>query len=148
MTRGPGRRRVLLLFAVLAGLFLMHGLSAPSMHCMPMPMPMSSHAESAMPATMPSHADMLAHADMPAQADMATTVGDQQPTADHMQSGETCVPLRPEGLTGLFLALFLVVIALWRPGQPYVPHLIHPRWPHGPPRAGVDLLRTLSISRT
>ncbi|MEY9927613.1 hypothetical protein ABH926_002247 [Catenulispora sp. GP43] len=144
MAPGPGRRRVMLLFAVLAGLFLMHGLSAPSMHCMPMSMrmsvpvsmPVSSHMESAMPAAVPSHADA------------PTSVSEPQQTAAHMQAGESCVPLRPEGMSALFLALFLVVIALWQPGLPPVPRLVHSRWPHGPPRAGVDILHTLSISRT
>jgi len=130
MAAGRGRRRATLLFAVLGGLFLMHGLSAPSMHCMPMPM--SSHADSAMSGQMAA----------------ATTVSDAVPAADHMGSGDTCVPLRPEGLAGLFLALFLIVITLWRPRLPHAPRLIHPHWPHGPPRTGVQTLRTLSISRT
>jgi hypothetical protein len=120
----------MLLFTVLAGLFLMHGVSAPSMHGMPMPM--SSLSDSAMSVPMAG----------------ATTVSSEVPTADHMEACETCVPLRPEGTAGLFLALFLIVITLWRPRLPQAPRLIHPHWRHGPPRTGVQTLRALSISRT
>lgn len=142
MAAGRGRRRAMLLFAVLGGLFLMHGLSAPSMHCMPMPMPM--------PMSMPMPMPMSSHADsaMPAQMAAAATVSDAVPTTGHLEAGDTCIPLRPEGLAGLFLALFLIVITLWRPRLPHAPRLIHPHWPHGPPRTGVQTLRTLSISRT
>ena len=157
MAAGPRRRRVVLLFAVLAGLFLMHGLSAPSMHCMPMPT--SSHSDSAMtgmsavsdvsaPAAMPATSAVPAMSATSAQTVPATTVSDADPTTDHMAASETCVPLRPEGMSGLFLALFLIVITLWLPRLPYAPRLIRPHWPHGPPRTGVDILRTLSISRT
>ena len=117
MAGGTGRRRVVLLFAVLAGLFLMHGLSAPSMHGMPIP---------------------------PQTSMVSSTV----PTADHMEGCENCVPLRPESMSGLFLALFLVVITLWRFRLPHFSRQTHPHWPHGPPRDGVQILRTLSISRT
>ncbi|MEZ0114035.1 hypothetical protein ABH920_008069 [Catenulispora sp. EB89] len=130
MAAGAGRRRAMLLFTVLAGLFLMHGLSAPSMHGMPIPA--SSHMASVMPP----------HADAPA------TDGDPGPMSDHMQADMTCVPLRPEGLSGLFLALFLIVIALWRPRLAFRVCLIGPRWPHGPPRHGIQILRELSVSRT
>lgn len=134
MATRTGRQHAMLLFTVLAGLFLMHGLSAPSMHCMPMQVsaPMSSHADPAMSAPMA----------------VSTTVSDAAPTTDHMEAGESCIPLRPEGMAGLFLALFLIVITLWRPRLPHAPRLIHPHWPHGPPRTGVQTLRTLSISRT
>ena len=112
-----GRRRVVLLFAVLAGLFLMHGLSAPSMHGMAM---------------------------SPRTSMVTSTV----PTADHMEGCETCIPLRPEGMSGLFLALFLVVITPWRFQPPHFLRQTHPRWPHGPPQTGARILRTLSVSRT
>ena len=134
MAAGAGRRHAMLLFTVLAGLFLMHGFSAPSMHGMPMPM--ASHTVSPMASAMP------------AQATDQDAVSGAMPTTDHMQAGETCVPLRPESLSGLFLALFLIVIALWRPRLAFPACLISPRWPHGPPRSGVQILRTLSISRT
>jgi hypothetical protein len=140
MAAGTGRRHAMLLFTVLAGLFLMHGLSAPSMHGMPM----SMHLSTQMSPPMSSHADSA----MPSHVDAPDAVSGAMPTTDHMQAGETCIPLRPEGLSGLFLALFLIVIALWRPRPPNIPRPIHPHWPHGPPRAGVQILRTLSVSRT
>ncbi|WP_194917051.1 hypothetical protein [Catenulispora rubra] len=124
MAGRAGRRHAMLLFTVLAGLFLMHGFSAPSMHGMPMSMSMQ----------MASHT-----------ADAASGA---MPTTDHMQADETCVPLRPEGLAGLFLALFLIVIMPWRPRLAFPARLIGPRWPHGPPRPGAQILRMLSISRT
>jgi hypothetical protein len=140
MATRAGRRHVMLLFAVLAGLFLMHGVSAPSMHGMPMSMsaPMSMQVS----APVSSHMDSAMSAPMPA----TTTVSDAVRT--NLEGCETCVPLRPEGMAGLFQALFLIVIMLWRPRLPYAQCLIHPRWPHGPPRTGVQTLRTLSISRT
>lgn len=125
-----GRRRVVLLFAVLAGLFLMHGLSVPSMHGMPI----------AMSAQMDSVSQVSMAAPM--------SLSDAVPTADRMEGCETCVPLRPEGMSGLFLALFLAVMTPWRVQLPHFLRRMHPRWPHGPPRIGVRILRTLSISRT
>lgn len=154
MATGTGRRRVTLLFAVLAGLFLMHGISAPSMHGMPMrmsmpmsvpmPAPPAMSVPRSMPALMPAQMNSAIAAPMPA----APTVSGAVPAADHTDACETCVPLRPEGMAGLFLALFLIVITLWRPRLPHAPRPIQPRWPHGPPRTGVQTLRTLSISRT
>ena len=132
-----GRRHVMLLFTVLAGLFLMHGVSCRCTvcrcrhaRCRWCDRPVSPHI---------GHVGPVAR---------ATTVSGALPTADHMDGCETCVPLRPEGMAGLFLALFLIVITLWRPRLPHAPRLIHPYWPHGPPRTGVQTLRTLSISRT
>lgn len=134
----------MLLFAVLAGLFLMHGISAPSMHGMPMPMPMG--AQASIPVQAQAQASMPMATSTP--RDDADTVSDTVPTADRMDSCETCVPLRPEGMSGLFLALFLIVITLRRLRLTHAPLLIRPHWPHGPPRTGVQTLRTLSISRT
>lgn len=132
-------RRVMLLFAVLAGLFLMHGLTAGgAVGCHGGTAGMAMTRTRPMPVAVP-------------QAGMRTgqTVsGDPGPMTDHAQPGETCVPLRPEGLSGLFLALFLIVITLWRPRLPHSARLIRPHWPHGPPRTGIHILRTLSISRT
>lgn len=142
MAGRTGRQRVMLLFAVLAGLFLMHGLSAPSMHCMPMQMPTST----AMPITAPVSAP--AESVMPPEAQIPSALNASDGTSDHTQADSTCVPLRPEGMAALFLALFLLVTAPWRPGLPFLALLIHPRWPHGPPRTGAQVLRTLSISRT
>lgn len=149
MAGGTGRRRVMLLFTVLAGLFLMHGLSATSMHGTPMQgmpvrgMPMRGSMSQA---SMPAAVHMVSATSVP-MTDAATVSG-AVPTADHMQACETCIPLRPEGMSGLFLALFLIVITLWRPGPPQILRLIRPHWPHGPPRTGAQILRTLSISRT
>lgn len=130
------RRRIVLLFSVLAGLFLMHGFSAGGVggcHAAPSEMVM---AQPAMSPAVPSHANEH------------VTVGGMEPISQNIRAGETCVPLRPEGLSGLFLALFLIVIALWRPRLPQSARLIRPHWPHGPPRTGAEILRTLSIFRT
>ena len=134
MAGGTGTRRVLLPFAVLAGLFLMHGLSAPAMHGMPMPAPMSTQV------SMPAH--------LPSQANAPTAVSNADAMPDSMQAGMTCIPLRPEGMAGLFLALFLLVITQWRPRLSLPPRPIRSHWPHGPPRTGAQILRALSISRT
>jgi hypothetical protein len=137
MAGGFGRRRrTVLLFTVLAGLFLMHGLSAPSMHAMPMR------------ASAPKTAPMTVPMTVPPRTNTPIADGRSDPMPDLMQASMTCVPLRPDGTTGLFLALFLIVTTLWRPMRSLPARLIHPRWPHGPPRTGVQTLRALSISRT
>jgi hypothetical protein len=128
MAGGTRTRHVVLLFTVLAGLFLMHGLSAPSMHGMSMP--------AAMPAAMPAHTNA------------PTADSSPDPMPDHAHADMTCIPLRPEGTAGLFLALCLIVMTLWRPRLSHSARLILPYLPHGPPRTGVQVLRTLSISRT
>ena len=164
MAHETGKRHVVLLFAVLAGLFLMHGLSAGGVAgchgataemvavqpMRGMPADPAMHADPAEPAdpAMRSESAMPSVAAGWAGAQMPTAVGDPDPMADHAHAGETCIPLRPEGLSGLFLALFLIVITLWRPRLPRSACLIRPYWPHGPPRSGVQVLRTLSVSRT
>lgn len=75
MAARPGRRHAMLLFTVLAGLFLMHGFSAPSMHGMPMRM--SCHTASV----------------MPPQATAPDAISGAMPTIDHMQTGETCTAM-------------------------------------------------------
>lgn len=139
MAGATGKRHAVLLFTVLAGLFLMHGVSAPAMHGMPMPTPMAA----SMPAPMSVSAS-------PQQTPTAapTTEDSTDPVSAPMQSGMTCIPLRPEGLSALFLALFLIVITPRGPRLPVPARLVHSRWPHGPPRTGVQILHTLSISRT
>ena len=146
MAAGARRQQLMLLFTVLAGLFLMHGLSAPSMHGMPMatPMPVSSHMDSHMGSHMGSYMGSAEQAPTGASATVSGTV----PATGHMEAGETCVPLRPDGMSGLFLVLFLIVVAPWRPRLPNAPRPIHPHWPHGPPRPGIQILHALSISRT
>lgn len=138
-----GRWRIPLLFSVLAGLFLMHGLSAvgpggchgmsPSMA--PMGMPMATPA--------PMQPSSMGH-----QPEASIASSSPAPMSDHAVAGESCIPLRPEGLSGLFLALVLIVIALWWPWLPRIARSIRCYWPNGPPRTGVQILRTLSISRT
>jgi hypothetical protein len=67
--------------------------------------------------------------------------------AEHMTSGETCIPLRPDGI-GLALS---ALILWWIVTDRRVPSPIaiaRRRWPHGPPRRGIDLLRDLSVCRT
>lgn len=132
MAGGTGPRRALLLFAVLAGLFLMHGLDAPAMHGMPMPMPMR----------------VSTHVVMPVVDSTSTTVSSLDAMPDSMQASMNCIPLRPEGMASLFLALFLLVITQWRPRLSLPARPIYSHWPHGPPRTGTQILRTLSISRT
>ena len=126
MATRAGRQHAMLLFTVLAGLFLMHGICAPSMHGMPvsevMPMPVSGAMSISASSPMPV-----------ASSDAPTILSGAEPTADHMAGGESCIPLRPEGMSGLFLALFLIVITLWRPKLPDGLRLIRPHWPHGPP---------------
>jgi hypothetical protein len=170
MAGATGKRHVVLLFTVLAGLFLMHGLSAPSMHGMPMPMPMpvpapgpaamatsmaapmpASEAVStpvSTPVSMQPQADVPTVRIMPIMPIMPIMDSIPAPMSDPMQGSMTCVPLRPEGLAGLFVALFLIVMMPWRPRLSFPARLIHPHRPHGPPRTGVQILHALSISRT
>ncbi|NUP53823.1 MAG: hypothetical protein HOW97_41855 [Catenulispora sp.] len=166
---------MLLLFSVLAGLFLMHGLTGgglggDSCHGMP-PMPMAMapghgvpaqamatrpvaamHRMSAVPVAASKSASVSASASGGAPAGTPAAapamVSGPDPFPGHPQIGETCVPLRPEGLSGLFLALFLIVITVWRPRLPFDARPIRAHWPNGPPRTGVQVLHTLSISRT
>lgn len=138
-----GGRRIPLLFSVLAGLFLMHGISAvgpggchgmsPSMAPMRVSM-----------ATAPMQPSSMARA----TPEASTAFSSPAPMSDRAVAGETCIPLRPEGLSGLFLALFLIVIALCWPWLPRIAQSIRCYWANGPPRTGVQILRTLSISRT
>ncbi len=150
-----GRRHVVLLFSVLAGLFLMHGLSAGGVGGVSGCHGLASEMVMADPAMSPaatSHTSASASAGASTGASTGTStsveVRDPQPISDHPQVGESCIPLRPEGLSGLFLALFLIVITLWRPRLPRSARQIRPHWPHGPPRSGAQILRTLNISRT
>lgn len=157
MAGATGKRHGVLLFTVLAGLFLMHGLSAPSMHGMPMPMPMPAPGPAAMATSMaaPMPASEAVSTQPQANAPTAPTMQTAPtmdsipaPTSDPMQGCMTCVPLRPEGLAGLFVALFLIVMMPWRPRPSFPARLVHPHRPHGPPRTGVQILHALSISRT
>src|ERR1051326_6386951 len=104
-------KRLLLLFSVLAGLFLMHGLSAVG------PGGCHGSSQSAMPmqsTPMPaSAAPMQAYATALTAPEAPVVSVSPDPMADHAMVGESCIPLRPEGLSALFPALFLIVIALW-----------------------------------
>jgi hypothetical protein len=167
---GRAQPRLLLLFAVLAGLFLMHGLSAASGSGCHNGMPAMSAAAAdavpgspldAMPDSMPGTASAVSPVSMAAMPAMSAMPAMAAPMSDHQaapmaharltepaMSSETCVPLRPDDVSGLVLALFAVI--LWRTADPCVAHSIRalPRWPHGPPRRGSELLKDLSVCRT
>ena len=145
MARRVGRRHVVLLFSVLAGLFLMHGLSAGGLGGVAGCHGLANEMVMARPAMSPV---ATSHTSASTSTSTSVEVRDPQPISDHPQVGESCVPLRPEGLSGLFLALFLIVITLWRPRLPCSARQIRPHWPHGPPRSGAQILHTLNISRT
>lgn len=142
MAGANGKRRLLLLLPVLAGLFLMHGITGggagtASCHDMPLPAMVMASAHEAH-----AHVHHDAHA-------MNATLTPAHPMSGHVQTGETCTPLRPEGLADLFLSPVLIVAATgsW-PRLPFGVRLIRPHWPNGPPRTGVQVLNLLSISRT
>lgn len=140
MAGAIGKWRVLLLFPVLAGLFLMHGITGggagtASCHDMPLPAMIMASAHKA-------HVHPDAHI-------MNARLTPAHPMSGHVQTGETCTPLRPEGLADLFLGLVLIVATVgWWPRLPFGVRLIRPHWPNGPPRTGVQVLNLLSISRT
>jgi hypothetical protein len=136
-----GKRRLPLLFSVLAGLFLMHGLSVgDSCHGMP---PMAMAAPTATATAMGTTPADGAHPHLASDINAAAPA---HPMASRVQAGDTCTPLRPEGPASLFPALFFV-LAVVSP-TPCGARPTHPHWPHGPPRTGVQTLHTLSISRT
>ena len=168
MAGETGRRRLVLLFSVLAGFFLMHGLTAGGFggcHGSPSAVMAMSEPESvseSMAASMDGAVSHPAGHEMPVSSPARAAspvavetvtgpmpvIGAPDPMPGHDEAGGGCVPLRPEGLAGLFLALFLIVITPWRPRLPHVVWLIRPHWPNGPPRTGVQVLRTLNVSRT
>ncbi|GAA2002759.1 hypothetical protein [Catenulispora subtropica] len=159
MTGVAGKQRVLVLFSVLAGLFLMHGITGGGTGChgmSPAAMAMTSAGSPMWPgpagSTWSGSAGLTGSAH---GAPMHSAIHDEpamlvpaQPKPGHAQAGETCVPLRPESWAGLFLLAFLIAITAWRPRLPHGTKLVRPHWPHGPPRTGVQVLHQLSISRT
>ena len=158
MTRG--RRaghplpRLALLLAVFAGLFLMHGMSASAgngCHSGASPMaamesstasPMAGAADSPIPIPMPIAMAMSGHGSEHATTGDSVTRAD---AAEHLASGETCIPLRPDGVV-LALSAF-VVWWMTDHGVRSVAIALR-RWPHGPPRRGADLLNELRVCRT
>lgn len=140
LARRPWRRAALVL-TVLAGLFLMHGMSAAT----------ACHGGTSMPgmASPAMHPGMTAMPDAPGTAQAAAVMAST--TADaHAATGDSCTPLRPDAPAGP-LAAFAAVV-LW--GLPRIPAAggrigaVRRGWAHGPPRPGVDLLSGLGICRT
>jgi hypothetical protein len=137
--RRPWRRAALVL-TVLAGLFLMHGMSSAT----------ACHGGTSMlgMASPAMHTGMTAMPDVPSpqQATVAApATGDA-----HTATGDSCTPLRPDGPIGLLLVFAAVV--LW--GLPRIPSAggrigaARRGWTHGPPRPGVEILFGLGICRT
>lgn len=133
-----GKRRILLLFSVLAGLFLMHGITGGD----------SCHGAPPATTSMTSMASVHGEHSYPAMPDVNVRSAPSHPEPGHAQAGETCVPLRPEGLSSLYSALFLLIVTAWQPRLLFGTRLIRSHWPNGPPRTGVQVLHALSISRT
>src|SRR5260370_13509066 len=131
--RGPGRgiTRLVMLLAVLAGLFFMHGTVMGAAGC-----------QGGMPASAPMAAAMpmaAAHPVVPApqRADKASQ-------AAHGVMG-VAVPPRTEPFTPAVCALLLVAAPV-RPGRPRgLSRLLGAR---GPPLWGAGLLVRLCVSRT
>lgn len=135
---------------VLAGLFLMHGMSSAAAGCHGgdeagiMPMAASAAVEHPLAAAMTT---MSPVADVRSATETATSAEDT-----HSQSADTCVPLRPEDASAVGLPVLGVVLAfgLWlyggsHPGSPAGRR----RSDAGPPRgSGTALLVNLCISRT
>jgi hypothetical protein len=136
--------RLAVLLTVLAGLFLMHGMSAaPGSGCHS-GMPMARTAE-ATPPTMAMAYPMPQHSD-PHMTAVADTTSPVHVTVNAIP-GDTCVPLRPDVFDG---AGPIMLAVLWLvTGQSTGAFRAHsPRWPHGPPQSGIDRLHSLGVCRT
>lgn len=127
-------RRGAVLFAVLVGLFLMHGMSAGGVAsgCHGQVTGGSPHAMSNSAAT----------------ATTMTTVASADTGDAHGAGGDTCVPLRSDGSSSLLLALAFVAIAVWPASMRGLVAPRIPRTRRGPPRSGADLLVIVSVCRT
>jgi hypothetical protein len=155
-----GRPRLFLLLAVLAGLFLMHGMSAASAsgcHGGTLPMsvsPMSVSPMSLSPMAMPMTAPMTTqHPDhLAAAGDSRDSPAWQSSPHLHeaVTAAGTCVPLRPDDTAGLVVVLMLVALSLWRAADLRDSFLSRGlrRSSHGPPRRCADLLTDLGVCRT
>ncbi|MFD2420137.1 DUF6153 family protein [Amycolatopsis pigmentata] len=126
--------RLLIVCAVLTGLFLMHGLSAQA-----------CTASTDMPATTMTTGATAAHGDQASRV----LAQSEQAAAPHAVHGATCL-FTPaprgsdvfEALSLLALAVALMSLAGWDLGGRY------PRTHRAPPRTGSRLLTTLCVSRT
>ena len=134
-------RRAAVILAVLAGLFLMHGISAagggachgaapPGLTDAAMPMTIAGPGA---PAVHPTTAPVISHASGMSEA-----------------TGDSCTPLRPDGPAGLLLALGLALTCFARrvSGFAGLVRAVRREWAHGPPRPGAALLCELSVCRT
>jgi hypothetical protein len=126
--------RLLIVCAVLTGLFLMHGL--PAQACT---------ASSDMPATA------MTTVEPPGHSDQASPVlaQSEQVAAPHVVHGATCVFTPAPRGSDVFEALSLLAVAvalmsLVGPGL----GARFPRTHRAPPRTGSQLLTTLCVSRT
>ncbi|AXE81724.1 hypothetical protein C5746_37685 [Streptomyces atratus] len=134
-TRTPGASRLLVLCAVLCGLFLMHGAPASAAEGCHGKMAMTSDA--LMPTTTGAGHTSLTDAHSTAQA-AAAVPG---------MNGESCVSTHArDRLLPLLMSLGLVVLAVWGLGR----RRTAVRGParRGPPFAGRDLLLQVCIART
>ncbi|MFF4183479.1 hypothetical protein ACFYZ9_09835 [Streptomyces sp. NPDC001691] len=144
-TRRPGTSRLLVLCAVLFGLFSMHGAPASAAA--------GCHGETSMTAAMSAPGAMPAAAPMSAGHVMERAARSDvraAPVASGM-SGELCVstPARerlPLGATGLLAALGLVVLVVWGLGGRRAALLRAAR--RGPPLTGRSLLLQVCVART
>ncbi|MFE7045554.1 hypothetical protein ACFU9X_40950 [Streptomyces atratus] len=141
-TRTPGASRLLVLCAVLCGLFLMHGAPASAAEGCHGKMAMTSDAP--MPTTTGAgHTSLTdAHSSL---TDAHSTA--QAAAAVPGMNGESCVSTHArDRLLPLLMSLGLVVLAVWGLGR----RRTAVRGParRGPPFAGRDLLLQVCIART
>jgi hypothetical protein len=135
-----------MVFAVLLGFFLMHGMPAVG----------NAGCHGVMPASLTARAMDSGRTDPAMTAtsgqgmavpSSTATVHDR--TGTPALAGDSCTPLRPDGLGGLLLALGTCALWIWR--RPSVANRVAGvwrGWAHGPPRSGIDLLCSMGVCRT
>jgi hypothetical protein len=139
-------QRAAMVFAVLLGFFLMHGMPAVG----------GTGCHGVMPASLTARA-MDSGMSAPAMAAtpgpgmaVSSSTATVHGTGSSALVGDSCTPLRPDGPGGLLLALG--ACALWmswrRPGGANRIAGALRGWAHGPPRSGIDLLCALGVCRT
>ncbi|NUP46390.1 MAG: hypothetical protein HOW97_03615 [Catenulispora sp.] len=143
-------QRAVLVFAVLVGFFLMHGVSAVGSAGCHGGMSPSLSAQSSHVMGSGMIAPVMAAGVV--QSDPASTpaVTAEDKADESVVTGDSCIPLRPDGLSGLLLALGLCVAGLaWRlSGVARVIAGVRRGSAHGPPRSGTDLLCAMGVCRT